>query len=315
MEEAISSSQIEGANTTRKVAKEMIQNEQKPKTKSEHMILNNFITMKHIVKHKNEIIIPEKILQIHKLISFKTLDKKGEEGFFRKNDDIHVVNFSNSEIIYTPPLEKELKTLIKDFCTFFNEDDEKDFMHPIIKGCILHFMMGWIHPFTDGNGRTARAIFYWFMLKKGYWLTEYLSISRIIKDTKIKYEKAYIYTEADENDLSYFITYHLKTMEKAYDALKVYIDRKQKEVFQAAKFMKIPGVNDRMAQILKIMYDDGERILTIKEMESRFMVSNYTARMDLKALVELGFLEIIQVNKKKQNFVKASTFEKAIKKV
>jgi Fic family protein len=150
------------------------------------------------------------------------------------------------------------------------------------------------------------------MLKNGYWLTEYLSISRIIKDTKNQYEKAYLYTEMDGNDLGYFITYHIKTMEKAFDALKVYINRKQKEVFQASKFMKIPNVNDRMAQILKIIHDDPERVLNIKEIESRFNVSNFTARSDLKMLVELGFLEIIQINKKKQIFTKSKDFEKVM---
>ena len=177
MEEAISSSQMEGANTTRKKAKEMIQKEQKPKNKSEQMIMNNFITMKHIVQHKNEDITPDKILYIHKLMSNKTLDDIEDEGRFRDNDEIHVVNQVNSEIVHTPPTNDELEKLINDLCFFFN-NDSKDFIHPIIKGCIIHFMIGWIHPFTDGNGRTARALFYWYMLKKGYWLTCLLYTSR-----------------------------------------------------------------------------------------------------------------------------------------
>lgn len=308
MEEAISSSQMEGANTTRKKAKEMIQQEKKPKNKSEQMIMNNFITMKHIVQNKNNDIDSEQILFIHNLITKNTLDDVIDEGKFRDSDDIHVVDHSKSEIVHIPPPKEEVEILIKDLCKFFNSETE-DFIHPIVKGCIIHFMIGWIHPFADGNGRTARAIFYWFMLKKGYWLTEYLSISRIIKDTKSQYEKAFLYSEADENDLGYFITYHIKTMEKSYDALKEYISRKQREVFQAAKFMKIPNVNDRMSQILKIINDDGDRILNTKEIESRFSVSSYTARTDLKTLVELGFLEVIQVNKKKQNFIKSRKFE------
>ncbi len=313
MEEAISSSQMEGAITTRKKAKEMIQQQKKPKNKSEQMILNNFITMKYIVQHKSEELTAENLLYIHKLITTSTLDDAEDEGKFRENDEVHVVNHANSEIVHTPPLHFELKKLIDNLCLFFNTDT-KEFVHPIIKGCIIHFMIGWIHPFTDGNGRTARAVFYWYMLKKGYWLTEYLSISRIIKDSKAQYEKAYLYSEIDENDLSYFITYHIKTMEKAFGALKEYINRKQKEVFQAAKFMKIPGVNDRMAQILKIILDDSDRILNTKEIESRFNISNYTARTDLKSLVALGFLEIIQVNKQKQNFIRSSTFENTLKK-
>lgn len=313
MEEAISSSQMEGANTTRKKAKEMIQQEKKPKNKSEQMILNNFITMKHIVQYKNEDITPDKILYIHKLIANNTLEDIKDEGRFRDNDEIHVVDHTNGEIVHTPPSKEELEILIKDLCDFFNNDSEI-FTHPIIKGCIIHFMIGWIHPFTDGNGRTARALFYWYMLKQGYWLTEYLSISRIIKDTKSQYEKSYLYSEIDDNDLGYFITYHIKTMEKAYEALKEYISKKQREVFQAAKFMKIPNVNDRMAQLLKILNDDGDRVLNIKEVESRFNISNYTARTDLKTLVNLGFLEIIQVNKKKQNFIKSRKFNENLEK-
>lgn len=308
MEEAISSSQMEGANTTRRKAKEMIQKEQRPKNKSEQMIMNNFITMKYIIEHKNEAITPENILYIHKLISNKTLNDPADEGRFRDNNEVFVIDHSTSEIVHTPPPKSELDRLMTDLCSFCNSEST-NFIHPIVKGCIVHFMIGWIHPFTDGNGRTARALFYWYLLKQGYWLTEYLSISRIIKDTKGQYEKAYLYSEIDENDLSYFITYHIKTMEKAFHALKLYINRKQKEVFQAAKFMKIPNVNDRMAQILKILHDDSERILNIKEIESRFDISNFTARSDLKNLVDLGFLEIIQVNKKKQNFVKSREFD------
>lgn len=314
MEEAISSSQMEGANTTRKKAKEMIQKDQKPSTKSEQMILNNYVTMRFISHYKNENLTPELLLNIHSSISSKTLDNKEEEGQFRNNNEIFVQDVMSGENIHQPPPQEELAFLIQELCNFFNKDSD-DFIHPIIKGCIIHFMIGWIHPFTDGNGRTARALFYWYMLKRGYWLTEYLSISRIIKDTKNQYEKAYLYTEKDANDLGYFITYHLKTMSKSFDALKEYINRKQKEVVQSARFLTIPGVNERMAQLLKIVYDDPERVLNSKEVEKRFAISNFTARQDLKALVDLGFFKIIQVNKIKQNYIKSEGFDSLIQKM
>ena len=312
-EEAISSSQMEGANTTRQKAKEMIQKALKPRNKSEQMIMNNFVTMRHIVQHKTEDLTPEGLLSIHRLISKNTLDRPEEEGMFRMNDEIFVVDFTNDEIVHTPPRQEELAGLIEELCVFFNTDGE-DFIHPIIKGIIIHFMIGWIHPFTDGNGRTARALFYWYMLKKGYWLTEYLSISRIIKDAKVQYEKAFLYTEVDDNDLSYFITYHIKTMEKAFEALKEYIGHKQQQVTQAARFVKIPGVNDRMAQLLKIINEDAERVFTPKEVETRFNISNFTARADLKQLVELGFMMPIQVNKIKQTFVRSPNFDELLRK-
>ncbi len=312
MEEAISSSQMEGANTTRKKAKEMIQKELKPKNKSEQMIMNNFVTMKHIVHNKSDELSPEKLLYIHNLISNNTLENKVEEGVFRAHNDIYVVNYTNSEVVHTPPNYNEIESLINELCDFFN-NEQNTFIHPIIKGIIIHFMIGWIHPFSDGNGRTARALFYWYMLKNGYWLTEYLAISTIIKDTKNQYEKSFLYTENDDNDVTYFITYHLKTMENAFIGLKEYIGRKQKEVFQAAKFIKIPKVNDRQAQILKILSEDPDRVLSSKEIGNRFSISNFTARADLNNLESLGFLEKIQVNKIKHNFIRSKKFEKIIK--
>jgi Fic family protein len=268
--------------------------------------------MKYIVQHKNDNLTPESLLYIHKQISKNTLENKEEEGRFRENNDIYVVNYSNSEVVHTPPQHDEIGILINELCNFFNEE-QKTFIHPIIKGTIIHFIIGWIHPFSDGNGRTARALFYWYMLKNGYWLTEYLTISTIIKDTKNQYEKAFLYTESDQNDLTYFLTYHIKTMDKAFSALKEYIGRKQKEVIQAAKFIKIPNVNERQAQILKILNEDADRVLSSKEIENRFGISNFTARADLNNLEILGFLEKIQVNKIKHNFIKSKNFNIILK--
>ena len=315
MEEAISSSQIEGANTTRKRAKEMLRKEIKPHTKSEQMIVNNYLTIKHITQNKLDNLTPENLLEIHRLISKDTLEAKKEEGAFRTSNDIYVVDHTKSEVVHTPPNYDEIPILIKELCVFFNEEVDKDnFIHPLLKGIIIHFMIGFIHPFSDGNGRTARALFYWYLLKKGYWLTEYLSISKIIQDTKNQYEKAFIYTENDENDLSYFITYNLKVMEKAFEALKNYIQEKQKNHFKIARFIKIPNINERQAQLLKLVYDNPEIVFNTKEVENRFNVSNYTARTDLKGLVVLNFLDIIPVNKVKRNFIKSTNFNELLKK-
>ncbi|MGE4433399.1 MAG: Fic family protein [Bacteroidales bacterium] len=314
MEEAISSSQMEGAATTRKKAKDMLQKELKPKNKSEQMILNNYETIQYITQHRNDDLSLENLLYIHGLITKDTLEKPQDEGLFRNNDDIYVVNHVTSEVVHQPPHYGEIKDLLTALCNFFNKESG-DFIHPIIKGIMIHFLIAWIHPFSDGNGRTARTLFYWYMLKKGYWLTEYLSISRIIKDTKNQYEKAYLYTENDENDLTYFVTYHLKTMEKAFDALKEYIRRKQSEVKRAAQYLKIPNVNERQAQIIKLLHEESDRVLSIREMENRFQVSNYTARTDLRGLEELGFLTVIQVNKKKQSFIKSTDFDTILKKI
>ena len=311
MEEAISSSKIEGANTTRKEAKEMLRKETKPKNRSEQMIFNSYNTIEHISKNFDDELTPDRLLYIHELITKDTLESKEDEGCFRKNNDIYVVNTSTSEAVHTPPPFEEIPLLINSICDFFNEDEV--FIHPIIKGIILHFMIAWIHPFADGNGRTARSLFYWYLLKKGYWLTEYLSISRIIQTSKNQYEKAYLYTENDENDLNYFITYNLIAMKKAFDALKAYIKRKEREENYMARFIRIQDINERQAFLLKKVCDEPNIVFTVKEVENRFGVSNFTARTDLNALVSKGFFMEIQVNKVKRNFVRSELFDQLIK--
>ncbi len=312
MEEAISSSIMEGANTTRRKAKEMLRKESQPKNKGEYMIVNNYLTIKHILKHTDEDITAESILQVHQLMTKNTLDSVENEGKFRKQDDIYVVNTSTNEIVHYPPPFSEIPNYIADLCIFFNKD-QSDFIHPIIKGMIIHFMIGWIHPFTDGNGRTARAIFYWYLLKKGYWLMEYLSISRIISDSKNQYEKAYLYTESDNLDVSYFINYHTDVMHKAFDALRNYIQNKQKENLQIANFLKLPNINQRQAQILKTLYDEPEVVFSVKEVQNIFQVSNFSARSDLTGLVNLGYMISIPVNKVQTNYARSENFLELIK--
>src|SRR5574344_1353151 len=252
MEEAIDSSQMEGANTTRKVAKEMLRKQTKPKDKSQQMIVNNYKTIRFLVEHKDEPLSIKLLLQIHQYISEHTLDNPSDEGSFRTSDDIVVQDSLSGEIAHVPPKAKEIPRLVKALVDFTNRDNSDLFIHPIIKAVIIHFMISYFHPFVDGNGRTARSLFYWYMLKKGYWLTEYLSISRIIYKSKTQYEKAFLYTEHDGFDLGYFLQYNLNVLKKAFNELQSYLERKSKEESALLEFRNVPGINERQARIIKM---------------------------------------------------------------
>lgn len=313
MEEAIASSQIEGAVTTRKQAKDMLRKRRNPRNRSEQMIANNYQTIQRILEIKDQKLTTQKLLEVHRLITTDTLDNHDEEGQFRRSNDINVVDSVDNEIVYRPPIVDELPKLIEDLCDFFNEENNGEFMHPIIKGCIIHFMIGFIHPFADGNGRTARALFYWYLLKKGYWLTEYLSISRLILRSKVQYAKAYLFTETDDNDLTYFISYQVRTMRLAFDSLREYIQRKINEKRQVSEFLKLDNVNDRQALILKWIYEEPSLLLTAKDVEARLGVSNQTARSDLRGLLQDEFLTEISINKKTSAYGKGRNFDSEFK--
>jgi Fic family protein len=299
---------IEGATTTRVKAKDMLRKNKKPKNKSEQMILNNYKTIQYISEHQDEDISIEKLYEIHRLVTENTLEKE-DVGVFRNNNEINVVNELTGEIVHTPPDFEELDDLMKSFCEFFNNNPKEDFIHPIVKGSILHFLIGYIHPFVDGNGRTARAIFYWYLLKNGYWLTEYLSISRVIMKTKVQYEKAYIYTEIDDMDVTYFIHYQVKVLLRAFEELKTYVAKKKKEQSKLLKYLKLKNINERQAVILQLIEEDNDRFFTVKEIENRFSITNQTARTDVEELVKRGFLKKVAVDKKSSNYWKGEKFD------
>ncbi|WP_100611076.1 Fic family protein [Confluentibacter lentus] len=310
MEESIFSSMIEGATTTRVKAKDMLRKNKKPKNKSEQMILNNYKTIQYISEHQDEAISKEKLYDIHRLVTENTLEDENI-GVFRDNNEVNVVNEITGEIVHTPPNFEELEELMSSFCHFFNNNPKEDFIHPIVKGSILHFLIGYIHPFVDGNGRTARAIFYWYLLKNGYWLTEYLSISRVILKTKTQYEKAYLYTEIDDMDVTYFIHYQVKVLLRAFEELKTYVAKKKKEQSKLSKYLKLENINERQAVILQKIEEDHNRFFTVKEIENIFSITNQTARTDIEELVSRGFLKKIAVNKKTSNYWKGDKFDNA----
>ena len=308
MEESIFSSMIEGATTTRIKAKEMLRKGKKPSNKSEQMILNNYKTIQYISEHKDAEISSAKLFEIHRLVTENTLEEENI-GVFRNSNDVMVMNQITGEIIHTPPPFEELDELMKSFCDFFNTNPKENFIHPIVKASILHFLIGYIHPFVDGNGRTARALFYWYLLKNGYWLTEYLSISRVILKTKTQYEKAYIYSEIDEMDVSYFIHYQVKVLTQAFEDLKSYIAKKKKEENKLSKYLKLENINERQAQILYWIEEDNNRFFTVKEIETIFKITNQTARTDIEYLVGKRFLKKIKVNNKSFNYWKGEDFD------
>jgi Fic family protein len=290
MEEAIASSQLEGAATTRRVAKQMLRERRKPKNRDEQMIFNNYQTLKKVREIAKTDLTPERILSLQEMITSDTLDDPADEGRFRDNDEIRVVDGSGT-VLHTPPPAADIPRLIDEFCRFANDAGDR-FIHPVIKAIVLHFLIGYIHPFNDGNGRTARTIFYWYVLRHDYWLFEYLALSRTIKETKGQYKKAYVYTESDENDLTYFILYNLTAIEKTIREIQVYLEEQQKEQIQTLHRIHAAGdLSFRQIDILKQIAKRPENPVRIKEIEEMYHVAYATARGDLLRLEELGYLE------------------------
>jgi len=297
MEEAITSSQLEGASTTQKVAKAMLREKRRPRNKSEQMIFNNYRAMGFIREVAGEPLTKELIFELHKIVTERTLDDQDSEGRLRRSDE-HIVVYDGRDqtLLHEPPAADQLEERLSRICDFANsKSDGGEFLHPVVQSIVLHFMIGYDHPFVDGNGRAARALFYWSMAKHGYWMMEYVSISKILRNAPSKYARAYLYTENDDNDLTYFVDYNIRVIIRAVKSLQDYLARKAAEVREVelsiSNSLLAKLLNHRQLALISHALRNPGALYYIESHRQSHGVTYPTARSDLLKLVELGVLD------------------------
>ena len=295
MEEAITSSQLEGAVTTREVARELIRTGRKPRDISEQMILNTYATMQRIGELQSSTLSPEIILRIHRLVTEKTLTDPNGAGRFRSAGERVVVGDLYGQVFHDPPPAGELPKRMEAMCGFANGTTPDYFVHPVVRAIILHFWLAYDHPFIDGNGRTARALFYWAMLHGGYWLFAFISISSALRKAPAKYGRSFLYAETDDNDLTYFLVAQVEVIRRAIDELHAYIERKRTETQEVEMQIRTLDLfNHRQVALIRHALRHPEQSYTFVSHQTSHNVVYQTARTDLLDLWERGMLERIK---------------------
>lgn len=296
MEEAITSSQLEGASTTRQMAADMLREGRDPRDKHERMILNNYQAMAAIREIQDEPLTVERVLSLHHQLTDGTLDNPDAAGRLQSPAEkrVTVADNTTGRVAHVPPPAQELPDRLEALVRFANAEDdgEEQFIHPVIRGIVLHFWLAFDHPFEDGNGRVARALFYWVMLHQGYWLFEFVSLSSVIKEAPAQYVRAFLETETDDNDLTYFILNQLRTIERAMGHLEAYLERKARQVQRVEELLHgHTDLNDRQLALLSHAIRHPGHRYTIQSHRRSHVVAYATARSDLLALAEAGLLE------------------------
>lgn len=295
-EEAITSSQLEGASTTRQAAKDMLQTGREPIDRSERMILNNYRAMQFMRDRGRDELTPGIVLELQRILTEGTLDEPDAAGRFRRADEPIVVGDETGQVLHRPPAASTLAKRMAAMCAFANERESDPFVHPVVRAIVLHFWLAYDHPFVDGNGRTARALFYWSMARSGYWLCEFISISRILRQAKMKYARSYLYCETDENDVTYFLLQQLDVILRAVQDLHSYLRRKQEELtatqlrFRQNMTLR-HELNHRQLALLNHALKKPEAVYTVESHRRSHDVVYETARSDLLDLVRYGLLE------------------------
>ncbi len=291
-EEAISSSQIEGALTSSKVAREMIAKNRRPTSKDEKMILNNYRAMNYIKDELvKEPISKELLIYLQNILTQDTLENSDEVGRLRTDsDEIVIQDKLSGEVYHIPPKEDVLHIELDKLIQYMNDEDGSWFTHPFIKAVVIHFWVGFLHPFCDGNGRTARALFYWYLLKKWYWGFSYIPISQLIKNSKKQYLDAYLYSEQDNNDLTYFLVYIANKTRQAFKEFDSYVQRKKKEQKWLVTELAHLWFNDRQNKLIGYFLLNPKAYTTNSIHQNYYSIAKNTAKSDLEGLYTKWFL-------------------------
>lgn len=294
IEEAISSSQIEGARpTTRELARKMVQQKRTPASKDERMILNNWKAMNRVLEFVREdrpLQISD-LLELHRILGEDTLEVDGADGCFRQAHHRVEVMDMEGTVWHSPPPADGLETRIQRLLDF-TEGASGPFLHPVLRAIVAHFWLAYEHPFRDGNGRMARALYYFCMLRHGYEMAEFLSISGPIDRSPRDYYLAFAYTESDGFDLTYFILHQLKVMQDAMDDLTAHLRRRAEHTKElSALVADFTELNYRQRTLLHQAIRHPKERYTIEAHAQAHGVHYHTARADLHDLTKRGLLK------------------------
>ncbi|NJN72590.1 MAG: Fic family protein [Limnothrix sp. RL_2_0] len=293
-DESISSSQLEGAATTTKVAKNLLKMTRKPRTPDEKMIVGNFNMMKLAWTSRNENLSLDLIKELHIAGVQGIHDNKYYPGMIRNTDDIEIVD-EMGETVYIPPpsegLTKRLKDLVKWSNSQHDDIESRNFLHPLVKAIALHFAIGYEHPFYDGNGRVARSLFYWYLFKNEFAAFRYIAISSYLKKAPAKYAKSYLYTETDDMDLTYFLDYQCSVIIRAVNTFRDTYKNRLKDIEKFDQWLFTSGLYKQLNEKERIVFHAAKNeyvtYLTVNELKESLNCSYNTAAKILNKLVDL----------------------------
>lgn len=293
IDEAFSSSVIEGAYSTRKRAGEMIKNNLNPQNKSEKMIFNNYKALVYTIENIESEFSHSFIYKIWQILTEGTIDEDDMTKLYR-TDKVFVER--NNEVIYEGPDFKLVYEMMDNLVEFMNKTS---IMNPIINACVIHYYFVYIHPFFDGNGRTARAITNIYLLKNGYEFIKYFSLSKILADKRKRYYSVIKESEDSGSDITYFVDFYSKLIYATVTEIrKNYMIQYSKGIIENLLYEKEIFINERQIRTVRNSLKSMNKHFDLKDYQKKHKITYETARKDMELLVEIGIYKKIKAGKK-----------------
>lgn len=227
------------------------------------------------------------LLEVHKVLTKGTLDNPEDEGILR-NRQVYVGR-ANGEVVFMPPATDKIPALIDDFLEWFNPPDLNE-IDPVIVAGLTHYELVRIHPFIDGNGRTARIMATIVLYKRGFDLKRFFTLDDYYDQDRPNYYAALKSVKQDTLNLTEWLEYFTDGVAVSMKSVK----EKVLGLSKSSKFLEEKGqiaLNDRQMAIVERIISEGQ--ITNRDIRSMFEISDNVARTETSKLEDFGVIKRI----------------------
>ena len=255
--------------------------------KDKQEILNYLEALEKIPDFAKEINLKvDDFLKIHEIVTKETLENPGDEGVFR-NRQVYVVNGATGEIVFTPPPTKEVPKLVKEFLDWFNSQESSE-IDSILEAGVTHYEIVRMHPFIDGNGRTARIMATLVLYERGFDVKRFFTLDDYYDKDRRSYYAALNKIDQNTLDLSEWLEYFTEGVMVSINAVKDRVIGFSKDI----KILKERGqiaLTEKQMKIVEWIIQNGK--ITNRDVRSMFKISDEGALKEIKKLLNLKVIK------------------------
>ncbi len=255
--------------------------------KDKQEVLNYLKALEAIDKLTDGKQIKEKnLLAIHKMITQETLEKPSDCGAYR-NRYVVVMNRLTEEVIFRPPSNEDVQGLMMLLIEWLNAPESKVF-DPVIEAGIAHYEFVRIHPFVDGNGRTARVLAALILYLRGFDTKQFFCLDDYYDSDRPSYYRALQRVDQKSLDLTHWLEYFVEGVQASISAVKESVVRLSSERLRKTKKGQI-ALTDRQMRIVEFINQNGK--ITNRDVRVMFQFSDRAALKEIKKLVDLKVIK------------------------
>ena len=279
---AHSSTAIEGNKLTLEEVSQLALGRKIMATRKEKQeVLNYLNVLQNIQDYQNDGKVTEKLLlKLHKDITKETLDNPDDEGNYRKVQVV-IGNKVTGEVVFTPPKTEKVPQLTKALLEWINQEIE---LHPVLIAGLSHYEFVRIHPFVDGNGRTARALATLILYIRDFDIKRFFTLDDYYDSDRKAYYAALKSVDKNTLDTTPWIEYFT-------DGVLISINGVKKKILSLSIKKSGPQIalTKKQMKIMEKIVTNGR--ITSKEIQEMFKISRQAVHKELKKMIELSVME------------------------